>query len=755
MGNKLLKSVSVFLSLVILFSVPVITVNGNDTIDEEYLSILEKYRLVNSESIKHGDIYNENITIEECLEMFARLYYLYPDENIFTDDWIRGWEGVCWDTLVNNEGLDDSFQNLSDKDKVILRILYNDSHIILGEYQRYVYGEETSIETVPSEWNNIKMNDFCTEGQAVLYLVRRVTDYGSCLITTEDFSYTLDESYKAALEKGILDSDDTADSEKPITKASFYKLFYKMLNVEFWLGGYSVRRCKLIDDIENAYIELYTTPKPETGKLVDINMSEYNEAAESDIISVFNSDSPIDRWNDYGLVNNDLSECKNLLITRDEFAHILSNVMGYESYSSITQFVDLTDTHNDMRKLIYAGVMKGYHINSFYDLAMPDVPVTPEEAYVMLARAFYIDESFDNQIYDSNFSDWSKPYVSSMIKLGYLNNDDLEKSQFTYMDLFSILDRIVPVYLNKQLKYNNLPNNKIDNVVLNASGAAVENININGNLYITERALTECIELRNINVSGTIYILGDYNDILCFTNCSASSVKYKYYTNMRDGSGKAYFRNTDSSKFVLDTPSSPKINDDMSISWTMPQNMLGIDGTKISVYAENGLKVSKTIGSLKSSISIKEVIEAAVKAFPSQLSYIELKYTSQGQNVSEAPCLKIDVSNIISIEEGRPVKSGILSSENNERKIIISDGQDFVFGEWYCICRYSERSNDYCAFIADNNTNEIIVNNLSGYLGGGNMDNVFLRKIEYTKDSKGNFILKMTPLDDEPFINQQ
>lgn len=71
-------------------------------------------------------------------------------------------------------------------------------------------------------------------------------------------------------------------------------------------------------------------------------------------------------------------------------------------------------------------------------------------------------------------------------------------------------------------------------------------------------------------------------------------------------------------------------------------------------------------GSLKSSISIKEIIEATVKAFPSQLSYIELKYTSQGQNVSEAPCLKIDVSNIISIEEGRPVKSGILSSENNE-----------------------------------------------------------------------------------------
>ncbi len=133
-------------------------------------------------------------------------------------------------------------------------------------------------------------------------------------------------------------------------------------------------------------------------------------------------------------------------ITRGDLCTILSRVFTYTDQAENT-FTDLDETlwyAKPMLQLNAAGVIQGYGDG----LIKPLNTITWEEALVMIARAFGIEENFDAALpYEDrdSISDWAYGWISALYAGGYLHSEALlgPAQPFTRADTVVVLDSLV------------------------------------------------------------------------------------------------------------------------------------------------------------------------------------------------------------------------------------------------------------------------------------------------------------------------
>ena len=231
----------------------------------------------------------------------------------------------------------------------------------------------------------------------------------------------------------------------------------------------------------------------------------------------------IDYWSGEGILNgSDGFFRPNDPITRAELAAIINRVVGYQHLSG-ENFSDVPADAwyaADISKLHAAGVMLG----DGSGIMRPAANITREEAVVMIARAFGVEENAGNE---SPFPDageisgWASYLVDGMKAAGYISGDDAgkfnAKNNLTRAETVRILDNMCAAYYGTPGEFSE----DVDgNAIVAVAGVTLKDMKISGDLYITEGVGDGDVFLENVEVGGNTFVRGGGKNSLHFINCT-------------------------------------------------------------------------------------------------------------------------------------------------------------------------------------------------------------------------------------------
>ncbi len=226
------------------------------------------------------------------------------------------------------------------------------------------------------------------------------------------------------------------------------------------------------------------------------------------------SAKPLERAIDDGLLNgsNGQINAKGLL-TRAQMAAIVARAFGAVKTASLSSYKDVLPSawyYSDMGKAVQMQAFQGAD-----GLLHPDQPITRQEAFAVLARAFSLPDGKSSSL--SSFSDgdtvssWATGSVAALVENGYVSgtNGRLNpKNNITRAEFAKVITEMAEAYIGAEA----VSGKTVDgNVIVRESGASLSNVTINGDLIIADSA--DKVSLDNVKVTGRIVIRGGANSV--------------------------------------------------------------------------------------------------------------------------------------------------------------------------------------------------------------------------------------------------
>ena len=212
---------------------------------------------------------------------------------------------------------------------------------------------------------------------------------------------------------------------------------------------------------------------------------------------------------DDGLLNgsNGMIDAKGLL-TRAQMAAIVSRAFGAAKTASLDDYRDVLPTawyYGDMGRAVKMGAVQGAN-----GLLNPDAPITREEAFTVLARAFALEGGSSAALKDfvdgGAVSSWASESVAALVSGGYVNgaNGMLNlKNNITRAEFAKVITGMAASYVGAE----SVSGKTVDgNVIVRESGASLSGMTINGDLIIADSA--DKASLDGVTVTGRIVIRG-------------------------------------------------------------------------------------------------------------------------------------------------------------------------------------------------------------------------------------------------------
>ena len=212
---------------------------------------------------------------------------------------------------------------------------------------------------------------------------------------------------------------------------------------------------------------------------------------------------------DDGLLNgsNGMIDAKGLL-TRAQMAAIVSRSFGAAKTASLDDYRDVLPSawyYSDMGKAVKMGAFQGAN-----GLLNPDAPITREEAFTVLARAFALEGGSSAALKDfvdgGTVSSWASESVAALVAGGYVNgaNGMLNlKNNITRAEFAKVITGMAASYVGAE----GVSGKTVEgNMVVRESGASLSGMTINGDLIIADSA--DKVSLDNVKVTGRIVIRG-------------------------------------------------------------------------------------------------------------------------------------------------------------------------------------------------------------------------------------------------------
>lgn len=196
-------------------------------------------------------------------------------------------------------------------------------------------------------------------------------------------------------------------------------------------------------------------------------------------------------------------------LTRSQMAAIVNRSFGATVKASLQGFTDVAlDAwyYNDMAKAVQMKTFKG-------DVGKlnPNAPITREEAFAVIARAFKIESSdaIPTGFADlGNISSWATGEVYGLINAGYIEGSNgyiNPKNNITRAEFAQVMDNLLKSYVKVAGEYTELPEG---NVMVNVAGVTLKDLTVNGDLIIGEGVGEGDFTLDNVNVTGRMVVRG-------------------------------------------------------------------------------------------------------------------------------------------------------------------------------------------------------------------------------------------------------
>lgn len=239
----------------------------------------------------------------------------------------------------------------------------------------------------------------------------------------------------------------------------------------------------------------------------------------------------ISKWAERGIVKGDNRGFRpNDFVTKGEMAAILDNLMGYQIQSK-NSFADVKKDawyEDAILKANAAGILNGDGAGH----ANPSSNITREQAAVMLARAFGVDESSGNQTSfkdAGNISFWAQSLVFGMEAdkyIGGMNDGNFSpKANITRAQVVTIIDNAVQAYYTTAGTYTNNVDSNIAGsnclAIVKANGVTIKGAKINGDLIIAEGVAKGSVTLDATVIKGKLIARGGGENSIHIVNGAA------------------------------------------------------------------------------------------------------------------------------------------------------------------------------------------------------------------------------------------
>lgn len=204
--------------------------NVSISTDIDSPQLLVNYGIIDKDDLNKGG----NVTNTEFIELLCSIIKADYDEN----------ELRSWYSYPELEPLD----NIDDKLKMQLMQLTS-------------YRGALNIDDVL----NMDFNADITEAQALVYLTRLLGDTYGCTDAPAEWSFTdISQTYETAARKGLIESSDMTNADKPISRDYLYTILCRAMLTKISVGGYVPSVDRLIDRITSSVY--YKAPECEYQK---------------------------------------------------------------------------------------------------------------------------------------------------------------------------------------------------------------------------------------------------------------------------------------------------------------------------------------------------------------------------------------------------------------------------------------------------------------------------------------------------------
>jgi len=218
--------------------------------------------------------------------------------------------------------------------------------------------------------------------------------------------------------------------------------------------------------------------------------------------------SVVDKWSDRGIISGyiDGSFGGNNKLKRSEMITIINRLNNSNEKMNIKPAKDVNNGdwfYNEMSIALKNGLIE---LDENYNLR-PNDYATREEVFVILAKLFKLKYNGNStDILSSKFNDYqliegkNYPYIAALVKEGYIsgyeNNTLKPKSSITRAELIAIIDKIAgDVYTTGKISNQVLGGN----IIINGEGVLLDNVNVDGYIFIMDGAKDEVPILKNVD----------------------------------------------------------------------------------------------------------------------------------------------------------------------------------------------------------------------------------------------------------------
>lgn len=201
----------------------------------------------------------------------------------------------------------------------------------------------------------------------------------------------------------------------------------------------------------------------------------------------------------------------NAPITRAEFATMVNRVFGFVKDTG-KSFADVK-VSDWFAKDISIAATQGYLGGMGQGMAAPSLKLSREQAAVIIGRVMKLSDDSGKTDFkdDEQISPWAREMVSAVAKAGYIKGWDgffRAKDNITRGEVAAILTQATGQLYNKAGAFDGGDKTFEGNVTISVSDVTLENMTINGNLYLTEGIGEGTVKLDKVKVAGQTMISG-------------------------------------------------------------------------------------------------------------------------------------------------------------------------------------------------------------------------------------------------------